>query len=124
VLAFHHRCPRGEQERRVEPLAQPGDPVRGVVTSAAGGWGWGCDLSPVALLWGNGYPGTTAITNSDLPMLQAELRLGRHATVEIKVGTREVTHRREAVLAQQPRKGCMQPCTTYNVIIKTCKECM
>ena len=41
MLAFHHRCPRGEQERRVEPLAQPGDPVRGVVTSAAGGWGWG-----------------------------------------------------------------------------------
>lgn len=48
MLAFHHKVSKKRMERRVEPIAQHGDPVRGVVTSAAGGWG--CDLFPVALL--------------------------------------------------------------------------
>lgn len=46
----------------------------------------------MALVGGNWYAGTTYTTNSDLPMLPVERRLGGNATVEMKVGIREVIH--------------------------------
>lgn len=45
----------------------------------------------MALLGGNGYAGATPTTNSDLPLLPVEWWLGGNATVEMKVGIREVT---------------------------------
>lgn len=72
-----------------------------------------------------GVMGTQApITNSDLPMLPAELRPGGRGAVEIKVGIREVTRYAMGELVQQIRACGMPSCAPHNVGIKTCRECM